>query len=168
LKSAHVQAGLSKLEGKVSSLHVHPLKPGDPLPTVAVLTLVEGKGIQEDTRYFGRTSKSTGQPSRRQVSLMEHEQIAEHAATLGLERIPPGAVRSNIETCGADLSAWLGREVEVGSAVLFFYEHRTPCGKMDAICQGLRRLMEEGRQGVMAEVRRSGVVRVGDVMRVRS
>jgi len=52
--------------------------------------------------------------------------------------------------------------VKIGEAVLRFYEPRTPCAKMDALCQGLRKLMENRRPGVMAEVVRAGVVRMGD------
>ena len=130
--------------------------------TVEQLNLEAGRGIVEDCRYFARTRWRTGKPSRRQVSLIEREQIAEHAVALGLETIPPGAVRSNIETTGIDLQALVGQEVKIGEAVVRFYEPRTPCAKMDALCQGLRELMENGRQGVMAEVVRSGVVRVGD------
>jgi MOSC domain-containing protein YiiM len=152
--------------GTVASLHVHPPKPGGPLLMVDSLTLVLEKGIEEDTRYFGRISKSTGRPGRRQVTLIERELVAEHAVALRLPRLPPGVVRSNIETTGIRLNALLGREVEVGTALLFFYELRIPCRQMDDICRGLRALMEEGRQGVLAEVRRSGVVRVGDAIRV--
>lgn len=123
------------------------------------------KGIQEDRRYFGRKSRSTGQPSRRQVTLIEREQIAEHAEVLGLEGIRAGEVRSNMETTGVDLQRLMGRDVQVGEAVVRFYEPRTPCAKMDALFPGLRKLMEDGRQGVLAEVIRSGVVRVGDAIR---
>jgi MOSC domain-containing protein YiiM len=126
---------------------------------------VAEKGIQEDRRYFGRTSRSTGQPSRRQVTLIEREQIAEHAAALGLEGIRAGEVRSNIETTEVDLQQLMGREVQVGEAVMRFYEPRTPCAKMDALFPGLRQLMENGRQGVLACVVRPGVVRVGDAIR---
>src|SRR5439155_7043370 len=89
--------------GRVASLHLHPREPGEPLSSVQAVEVVQGKGVLDNPRYFGRTSKSTGQPSRRQVSLIERQQIAEHAATLGLKSIPPGAVRSNIETSGIDL-----------------------------------------------------------------
>jgi MOSC domain-containing protein YiiM len=37
---------------------------------------------------------------------------------------------------------------------------------MDAICRGLRALMENNRQGVMAEVVQSGTVRPGDAITV--
>ena len=156
---------LLSLAGKVASLHIHPPKAGLPFLTVDEVHLVAEKGIQEDRRYFGRMSRSTGQPSRRQVTLIEREQIAEHAEALGLEGIRAGEVRSNMETTGVDLQKLMGCDVQVGEAVVRFYELRTPCSKMDALFPGLRKLMEDGRQGVLAEVIQPGVVRVGDAIR---
>ena len=153
--------------GRVVSLHLHPEKSGQPLRAVEQIEVVAEKGIVGNGRYFGRLSRSTGRPSQRQVSLIEREQIAGHAATLGLQTIPPGAVRSNIETQGIDLIALLGREVQIGGAVLLFYDARLPCEKMDRICQGLRALMEERRQGVLAQVIHRGVIRVGDPIAAR-
>ena len=150
--------------GHVASLHLHPAESGAPLRAVEIVEVVEGKGISGDARYFGRLSRDLGQPTRRQVSLIEREQIAEHARALGLPAIAPGAVRSNIETAGVNLIALLGREIEIGEAVLRVYAPRDPCAKMDAICQGLRARMMDQRQGVMAEVVRSGRVRVGDAI----
>lgn len=149
----------------VVSLHVHGEDNGGAMIQQAELHLVVEKGIEEDRRYFGRVSSRTGRPHRRQVSLIERELIAEHATVLGLQSIPPGVVRSNIETQGAKLTAWLGKEVKIGTAVVRFYDRRTPCRQMDAICAGLRSLMENGRQGVLAEVVQSGVVRVGDAIK---
>ena len=98
------------LPGRVASLHLHPAEPGAPLQAVEAVELVAARGIQGDTRYFGRLSRDTGQPTRRQVTLIEREQIAEHATTLGLPAIPPGAVRSNIETTGINLiSSWAAK-----------------------------------------------------------
>ena len=153
--------------GHVASLHLHPMESGAPLQSVESVEVLEGKGMAGDARFFGRMSRSTGQPSRRQVTLIEREQIAEHATALGLPTITPGAVRSNIETTGINLIALLGHELEIGEAVLRLYEPRDPCPKMDAICQGLRARMMDQRQGVLAEVVRTGTVRVGDTIRVR-
>ena len=141
------------------SLHLHPAKAGEPLRAVEQIEVVEQKGIRGNGRYFGRLSRSTGEPSKRQVTLIEREQISEHATTLGLEKISPGEVRSNIETLGVNL---IGREVRVGEATLRFYEARTPCEKMDKLCEGLRALMENNKQGVLAQVIRGGIIRVGD------
>ena len=155
------------LPGRVASLHLHPAEPGTPPQAVDVVELVAARGIPGDNRYFSRLSRLTGQPTHRQVSLIERELIAEHAATLGLPAIPPGAVRSNIETTGINLISLLGREVEIGSAVLLLHSPRDPCAKMDAICQGLRARMMNQRQGVLAEVVRGGKVCVGDAILMR-
>ena len=160
--------GLSNKLGFVASLHLHPARSGEPFSSAEVLHLIAGKGVKEDPRYFARASRSTGQPSRRQLSIIEREQISEHAAVLGLMSIPPGVVRSNIETSGIDLQALVGKQVEIGTAIVHFYEPRLPCHKMDAIAPGLCELMKHGRQGVMAEVVRDGVVRVGDAVSVVS
>lgn len=159
-------APLTHNSGTISSLHLHPEEPGKPLLAVHEIEVVAGKGIQGDTRYFGKLSRHTGQPNRRQVSLIEREQVSEHAGALGMPSIPPGAVRANIETTGINLVGLVGREVRIGDAVLFLYERRDPCSKMDALCQGLRARMENGHQGVMAEVRRSGRIRLGDTVSV--
>jgi len=150
--------------GRVVSLHLHPVEPTTSLQSVDEINVVAGKGIQGEPRYFGKISRSTGKPSRRQVSLIEREQIAEHAAALGLASIAPGAVRANIETEGIDLVQLIGKKVKIGEAILFFYEGRTPCGQMDAICTGLRALMENNRQGVMAEIVQSGMIRRQDLI----
>src|SRR5207253_2781504 len=116
----------------------HPVAPGAPLTNVDSIELVEAKGISGEPRYFGRVSRDTEHPSKRQITLIEREQINEHASALGLESISPGAVRSNIETLGINLIQLIGCEVEIGTALLFLYAPRDPCAKMDAVCQGLR------------------------------
>ncbi len=155
------------LPGRVVSLHLHPAQSGAPLESVDTVEAVAGKGIVGDTRYFGRLSKDGTGPSRRHVSLIEREQITEHAAALGLPSIPPGAVRSNVETAGINLVGLLGCEIEIGEVVLLLFAPRDPCTKMDAICAGLRERMMNKRQGVLAEVVRPGKIRVGDPIRVK-
>jgi MOSC domain-containing protein YiiM len=149
--------------GKIVSLHLHSPVSGEALKSVREVRAEAGKGIVGDARFFGRKN-GEGKPGRRQVSLIAREQITGHAATLGLPEIPPGAVRANIETSGVDLISLVGQQVKVGSAVLFFYEPRTPCEKMDRVARGLRKLMGHGRLGVMAQVVASGDIRVGDTI----
>jgi MOSC domain-containing protein YiiM len=131
------------------------------LPVESV-QLVADKGILGDLRYFERTSRKTGQLSTSNVSLIEREQIKKHAEALSIASILPGAVRSNIETEGIDLSRLIGREIQLGGATLVIHSHREPCANMDKIQPGLRELMKDGKQGVLAQVVRSGTVRVGD------
>lgn len=147
--------------GKVASLHLHPVAGGQPMVPVDAMSLVAEKGIADNPRYFARRS-ALGRPHKRQVSLIEREQIATHATELGVESIPPGAVRSNVETTGIDLIALIGRKVRIGGAVVIIREARTPCEKMDRVVPGLRTAMQENRQGVIAQVLESGPVRIGD------
>jgi MOSC domain-containing protein YiiM len=159
-------ASATTATGRVISLHLHPPQPGQPMQNADSIELVADKGILGEPRYFGRLSSSTGQPSRRQLSLIEREQIAEHAAVFGLQEIPAGAVRSNIETSGIRLVDFLGADVRVGAALLRFHSLRTPCPKMDAVQPGLQERMRNGRQGVVAEIISSGKVSVGDTIEV--
>ena len=157
-------AGVVVHLGTVESIHLHPSVAGEALQDVREVYAEGGKGLVGDARVFGRKGRK-GEPSLRQVSLIAREEIARHAAALGLPSIPPGVVRSNIETTGIDLVSLLGREVEVGEALLLFYEARTPCWKMERIAPGLQAMMSQGRQGVLAQVVRSGWIRTGDAMR---
>lgn len=153
--------------GKVASLHLHPEIAGTPLRPVDSIRVIESKGIEGNPRYFARKNRE-GLPSKRQITLIEREQIAEHATALHRRTIDPGLVRSNIETTGIDLIALLGKEVEIGDAILNFYAPRDPCEKMDAICQGLRARMMSNRQGVLAQVVKSGTIKIGDSIRPKS
>ncbi len=152
-------------KGRVASLHVHPAEAEGPMLSVKQMTLVEGKGIVEDVRYFDRKNPR-GQPRRRQVTLIDRGQIGEHAAVLGLPAIAPGRVRANIETDGVSLIDCLGKPLQIGEAILLIYDPRIPCAKMEAVAPGLRELMKNNRQAVLAQVIRSGTVRVGDLIQV--
>ncbi|HTG44182.1 MAG TPA: MOSC domain-containing protein, partial [Verrucomicrobiae bacterium] len=114
------------------SIHVHPEKGGGPMVAVAGVELVAEKGIAQDKRYFGRRSQN-GQPSKRQVTLIEREILGEHARALGVPEFAAGAVRSNIETEGIQLVPLSGRKVQIGTAVLRIGQPRDPCAKMEAI-----------------------------------
>jgi MOSC domain-containing protein YiiM len=148
-------------------LHLHPDVAGAALRAVREVYAEAGQGLVGDARVFGRKNQK-GEPGRRQVSLIAREEIARHAAALGLAEIPPGAVRSNIETTGLELVSFLGREMEVGQAVLLFYEARKPCWKMDRLASGLQAMMSQARQGVLAQVIHSGWIRAGDAIRPAS
>lgn len=139
------------LLGVVASLHMHPLISGDPMTRVEKMSLVAAKGIQGNTRYYAQSDRQ-GKPARNHVSLLEREQIADHAQEIGLDEIPPGLVLSNIETTGIDLQDCVGFRVRIGSsAILDVYKARVPCARMDAIAPGLARQMR-CRQGVLAQV----------------
>ena len=121
-------------------------------------------GIVGNIRYWQRQSRSTDQPTQRQVTLIEREQIAEHASALGLPGSAAGRVRSNIETEGINLVPLAGRDVRGGGAVLHIAAPRDPCHKMDEIAPGLRERMTYDKQGVLAVVVQSGTIKNGDAI----
>jgi MOSC domain-containing protein YiiM len=149
--------------GRIASLHLHPTEPGELLQTVSFIEVEKDKGIVGNPRKFAKRD-SKGEFSKRQVTLIEREQIAEHAAALGLETIAAGRIRSNIETDGVNLINLIGKEIQIGDAILFFYEARTGCSQMDDLCQGLRELAKGNRLGVLAQVIHSGRIQVGDAI----
>jgi len=151
--------------GRVVSIHLHPVTRGAPLHSVPSVEAVAGQGLQGDLRYFGRRRRN-GEPSRRQVTLIEREMVNAHANALGLTGIAPGVARSNIETEGIDLATLIGRQLRIGTALLGLVEHREPCEQMDAIAPGLRARMAPPCQGVIAVVVESGSIRVGDPVTV--
>jgi MOSC domain-containing protein YiiM len=152
------------VNGRVASLHLHPEKAGQRMTATAEFEVEVGKGIRGEPRYFERKKRS-GEPSRRHVTLIEREIVAQHAEALKTD-ITPGLVKSNIETIGVDLISLIGKKVQIGDAILNFYEPRLPCDQMDRIIPGLRLRMCDKRQGVIAEVIKSGHIKIGDELRI--
>jgi MOSC domain-containing protein YiiM len=150
--------------GCVASLHLHSEKPGIRMTDTPQIEVVAGKGILGEPRYFQRKNRS-GQPSRRHITLIEREIVTQHADALK-SAINPGVVKSNVETTGVDLISLIGKTVQIGDALLNVYEPRLPCDQMDRIIPGLRLLMCDKRQGVIAEVVKSGHIKIGDELRV--
>src|SRR5206468_664085 len=82
--------------GRIVSLHIHPAKGGELMVSVESLQLEARKGIVEDKRYFGK--------SKRQVTLIEREQLDAHAGTLEMNGIAPGraTIGASIHALGDD------------------------------------------------------------------
>jgi hypothetical protein len=168
--------------GIVASLHMHPTESGKPMISTEKMMLIKGKGIIGNVRYFDIKNKITGKQNYNHLSLIEREQIVEHAIEISyvsnrsfLEKIffnsenfneiMPGLIRSNIETTGINLMNLLDCKVMIGdTAVVRFYNPRIPCRQMDLIYPGLQKIMRNDKQGVLAEVVISGEIKVGDII----
>ena len=59
-------------------------------------------------------SRNYGNNGRRQVSLIEREQLSDHAADLANAYFSPGQVRANIETKGIKLVELIGSNISIG------------------------------------------------------
>ena len=139
-------------EGKVVGLwlcvgHREPMSPA------GTVRMIEGHGIEGD-RHAGR-----GNNNARQVLLMDRETLADFG-------LAAGEVRENVTTSGLDLSELQrGRRLSVGEVELEVTGECTPCSRLEEISPGLQE-RSEGRRGILAAVKRSGSVSVGDGVRV--
>lgn len=165
--------------GRVAGLAASPRHRFSKAPQPSVL-LVEGHGVQGDAhagatvRHRSRRRWRPEAPNLRQVHLLSAELLGELAAK-GYD-VGPGDLGENVLTAGLDLLALptgtvlrLGEEAELEVTGL-----RNPCVQLDRFADGLMAELvgrgEDGavvrRAGVMAVVRRSGTVVVGDAVTV--
>ena len=125
----------------------------EPMSPVQIARMIEGHGIEGD-RHAGRGSNNA-----RQVLLMDRETLADFG-------LAAGEVRENVTTSGLDLSELQrGRRLSVGEVELEVTGECTPCSRMDEISPGLQE-RSEGRRGILATVRLTGSVSLGDGVRV--
>lgn len=145
-----------------------------------VIRLVQGHGVEGDAHYgttvqhLSRVARDPEQPNLRQVHLIQAELFDTVVAAGHVVR--PGDLGENVTTRGVDLLALptgtllrLGDDAEVEITGL-----RNPCRQIDGFSPGLLREVlgrdEAGelvrRAGVMGVVRRTGLVRSGDPLRV--
>lgn len=164
----------------VASLHLHPQNKGGPIkggPMISMseIELIEGKGIRGNDRYFDRKTVK-GEPSPRQISLIDRSVIKYHAQSVdNIDCLPPGAIRSNIETILVNVNSEEGeikedpylsllhKQLQIGSsAIIELTLARKPCWEMDVLFQGLQQSMKGDMQGVLAKVIKSGTIKIGD------
>lgn len=174
-----------------------PLEPHDRAPVVVAvasddahrfskvlreeIVLVEGWGVEGDAhagatvKHRSRAAREPELPNLRQVHLLHAELFDEVADDSYV--LTPGATGENVTTLGVDLLALpTGALLELGEdAVVEITGLRNPCRQIDGLGRGLMGRMVSRRPdgsvvrkaGVMAVVRRGGVVRAGDDVRVR-
>ena len=95
----------------------------------------------------------------RQVLIMDNE-------TLGVFGLVPGQIKENITVTGLDLSQTVaGNVVFIGDVTMEIVGECEPCGKMDAIRQGLQAELNH-RRGMLCTVINGGDIKVGDNIRV--
>ncbi len=155
-----------KNTGYVTALFLHSKEENEPMVEVKSMSLVAGKGILNNPRYYEATTQR-GKPNMRHVSMIEEEQILEHEKMLSIDKLELASVRSNVITKDINLVSLIGKLVLIGKeAVLKFTYKRTPCYKMDDVFSGLQKSMAGGRQGILAEIIVSGQINKGDQIQV--
>lgn len=142
--------------------------------------LIEGLGVEGDVhagatvQHLSRVAKDPTQPNLRQVHLV-HAELHDELRASGFE-VGPGDMGENLTTRGLDLLGLAtGTQLHLGPhAVVEVTGLRNPCRQLDGHAPGLMAAVLDhdagGRlvrkAGVMGVVRRGGVVRPGDAIRV--
>jgi MOSC domain-containing protein YiiM len=123
---------------------------------IETANLVAGYGIEGDTKGGSR---------KRQLNLMSAEMV-DQLQQEGY-KTAPGQLGEQIVIAGLDVAALTGGErIQIGeSACVEIGALREPCERFAGI-QGKSAASAEGRVGVMAKVIASGVIRVGDEVKV--
>lgn len=148
--------------GIVASLHLHhPKIPNEKMIDVSSFTVVEGKGIMEDIRFYDRGLTKRGKPFLSHITMIDRGQIRNYAMFSGVDEFSPGVFRSNIETEGIKFDI-----TKLKSKKIYFKKNkigegfcaRTPCGKMDDVSEGLQRQMWNNGSGVIIQAIGSGQI----------
>ena len=138
-------------QGTITNLHIARVKetPSHPVQEAKALS---GKGLEGD--------RSCKEGNLRQVLFMDQE-------TLNEFDLKPGQVKENITTTGLDLyQTKAGQVFFIGDEVTMeIVGECEPCGKMDAIRQGLQQELNH-RRGMLATVINGGPIKVGDSVRI--
>ena len=145
----------------ITALYITPAK-SQPLIDVAQVEAIAGRGLVGDRYYLG-TGYYSGKPGwGANVSLLAAEAI--DAVNAGHAQHFTGAMlRRNIVTRGIDVETLIGREFQLGTAVLRGLKRYPPCRHLAELCGApelIRYLAYCG--GIGAEVVASGVIAVGD------
>jgi MOSC domain-containing protein YiiM len=110
---------------------------------------------------------NTGQGRRRQVTFISSEAWREMMNELGAD-VDPALRRANVMVSGVDLNAARGKVLEIGGCRFELWGETKPCERMDEALPGLRAVMaRDWRGGAFGVALDSGVIRVGDAVRLR-
>lgn len=145
------------MSAKVEWIGIRLEKKGDVVSKESVMIdLVNGVVGDHDT-----------QPHR-QVTIISKEELEEVGATMGTNGINPVLARRNILISGLDFTDLDGQTVTLGESQIEITGPCKPCNLMNTnLGDGGRKAMEN-KGGWTAKVLKSGVVKVGDMVGVRS
>lgn len=133
------------------------VRPGrrEPVREADEAVVIAGKGIAGD-HYRPRKNAD------RQVTLIQHEHLAEIAERSQRTAVAPDLFRRNLVVSGVKLKDLVGTAFHIGQVLLEGTGPCSPCSRMDeALGPGGHAAMS-GRGGITARVLRGGTIRRGD------
>lgn len=151
--------------GMVRAIFVGPVV-GGPMEAMTEVQLIAGAGIEGDRYAAGagtfvrKRGRSAGKGLA--LTLIEEEAIEQVRLQHGME-LDFAITRRNVVTFGIRLEALIGKQFQLGSAMVRGVALNPPCSRLEKLTgiSGLKKLMA-GRGGIRADVVEGGPVRVGD------
>jgi MOSC domain-containing protein YiiM len=132
-----------------------------PAPRAAI-RVVESAQLTADAGIEGDHRAARG--GKRQVTLIQQEQLGAIAALAGLDSVDPALLRRNLVVSGISLIALKDRCFRIGEAVLEGTGECQPCSRMEEnLGPGGYNAMR-GHGGITARVLRGRLVRIGDTV----
>jgi MOSC domain-containing protein YiiM len=122
----------------------------------------------ETDRHLQGDHASPKPRGKRQVTLIQHENLASVASYLGLpEPVDPGRLRRNLVVSGINLLSLKDRQVRIGEEVVLEITGEChPCSRMEEeLGPGGYNAMR-GQGGLTARILQGGVIKVGDAVQV--
>ncbi len=132
-----------------------------PLAALDTADITREDGLLGD-HYSGRPGPD-GKGGKRQVTLIQAEDLAAIAGYLGRE-VTPGDLRRNLVVAGINLRALKDRPFQVGEVVLEATGDCHPCSQMESILGPGGYNAVRGHGGVTARVISGGRVQLGDAV----
>ncbi len=147
-------------EGIVRWISIRPKRSIEPLEKEKVFADTS-HGLEGD-HYGG------GANGKRQVTLINEEHLNAVASFLGMDGLDPKLVRRNIVVSGINLLALKDQQFQIGEAVLEMTGLCQPCSRMEEnLGEGGYNAMR-GHGGITASIIKSGIIKVGDTVKLIS
>ncbi len=131
-------------------------KAGAPLQSVGEVQAIEGRDLEGDRYLGGEGSFNKGRKGKRQVTLI-------NALFFRGTTFEYCESRRNIVTLGIELMDLIGKEFDIGEARMRGIKYCDPCVRPSRL-SGKKEIFKDAfhdRGGLVAEVVRSGIIRVG-------
>lgn len=142
--------------GRVVWMGIRPAR-REPVIPLESMVVEAGNGVVGD-RYKTSTS------GRRQITLIQAEDIEAIASYMRMESIDPGLLRRNIMVRGINLLAMKDKRFRIGNALFEYTGDCHPCSRMEEILGVGGYNAVRGHGGVTARILGSGTIKLGDAI----
>lgn len=130
----------------------------------ASLRVVDSVEARQESGLLG--DRYAGRSRKRQVTLIQAEHLPVIASVVGVASVEPELLRRNIVVRGLNLLALKSKQFQIGKAVLEYTGLCHPCSFMEQVFGPGGYNAVRGHGGITATVIQSGVIRLGDAVKV--